>query len=421
MNLKYENYFTNNNNYKNKNTYIENNNIFWKDNKNIQNESLYKEYKFPSLEESFNKAKDFLNKCSKGILINNKTEFKSSLNPKVSVIIPIYNSEKFINRAIKSVQNQDLLDLEIILINDFSTDNTQSVIEEIKKEDQRIKIINNIKNMGILYSRSIGVLSSKGKYIFSLDNDDMFLDFDVFSTITNIADEGNIDVVEYRGVMSEHASDIINTHVRDILSTKPKSFVLLQPELSFKSIQKGKDYDSYKFFSSVFMWCKCIKSNIYKQALNKIGEEKYSRFMIAHEDAVASFIIFNTAYSYKYVLKYSIYNIIRYGSGISIAKQKQITNKVKELYLADFVLDYARNTSNYIEAIPALTFCVLNIDILEKIIKEDEKYEKLLYSYLKRVLNLNYISDLNKTKILIKIKSLNFLDYSKFNSSEKTT
>ena len=101
-------------------------------------------------------------------------------------------------------------------------------------------------------------------------------------------------------------------------------------------------------------------------------------------------------------------------------KQKQITNKVKELYLADFVLDYARNTSNYKEAIPALTFCVLNIDILEKIIKEDEKYEKLLYSYLKRVLNLNYISDLNKTKILIKIKSLNFLDYSKFNSSEKT-
>ena len=65
------------------------------------------------------------------------------------------------------------------------------------------------------------------------------------------------------------------------------------------------------------MWCKCIKSNIYKQALNKIGEEKYSRFMIAHEDAVASFIIFNTAYSYKYVLKYSIYNIIRYGSGIT--------------------------------------------------------------------------------------------------------
>ena len=46
------------------------------------------------------------------------------------------------------------------------------------------------------------------------------------------------------------------------------------------------------------------------------------------------------------------------------------------------------NTSNYKEAIPALTFCVLNIDILEKIRKEDEKYEKLLYSYLKRVLNL---------------------------------
>ena len=55
----------------------------------------------------------------------------------------------------------------------------------------------NKKNMGILYSRSIGVLSSKGKYIFSLDNDDMFLDFDVFSTITKIANESNIDIFEF--------------------------------------------------------------------------------------------------------------------------------------------------------------------------------------------------------------------------------
>ena len=59
------------------------------------------------------------------------------------------------------------------MVNDFSTDETLSMVEEFQKEDPRIKIINNQKNMGILYSRSIGALSAKGEYIFPLDNDDM--------------------------------------------------------------------------------------------------------------------------------------------------------------------------------------------------------------------------------------------------------
>ena len=370
------------------------------------------------MEESFNNAKDFLSKSSIGILIIDKSKFKSSLNPKVSVIIPIYNNQKLINRAIKSVQNQNLLDLEIILVNDFSTDNTLSVIEEIKNEDPRIKIINNIKNMGILYSRSIGVLSSKGKYIFTLDNDDMFLDFDVFSTITNIAEETDIDIVEFRGAMCGHTSDIINTGVSNIWSTKPKDIVVLQPELSFNSVYEGKSYDKYGLFS-IFMWCKCIKSNIYKKALNIIGEEKYSRFMISHEDVVASFIILNTAYSYKYVSKYGIYNILRAGSAIYLGKRKVIITYARDLYFADIVLDFARNTTNFRNAIPALTFCVLNINILEKIIKADIKNEKLLYSFLNRVLNINYISDETKNEILKKIKSLSYLDYMKFKSYEK--
>jgi glycosyltransferase involved in cell wall biosynthesis len=68
-----------------------------------------------------------------------------------------------------------MLDIEIILVNDFSTDNTLLTIQKLKDEDPRIKIINNEKNMGILYSRSIGVLKAKGKYILALDQDDFFL------------------------------------------------------------------------------------------------------------------------------------------------------------------------------------------------------------------------------------------------------
>ena len=97
----------------------------------------------------------------------------------------------------------------------------------------------------------------------------MFLDFDVFSTITEIADEGNIDIVEFKGAMSREASNIINTNVQDIWFSQQKNFVLIQPELSYYSIKKGNADDKYEL-NTVFLWCKCVKNNIYKKALNRI-------------------------------------------------------------------------------------------------------------------------------------------------------
>ena len=78
-----------------------------------------------------------------------------------------------------------MTDIEIILVDDFSKDNTVLLTEKIQREDNRIKIIKNQKNMGVLYSRSIGVLSSKGKWLFTLDNDDLFLNDDILDSIFN--------------------------------------------------------------------------------------------------------------------------------------------------------------------------------------------------------------------------------------------
>ena len=110
-------------------------------------EDIYFEEKFPPLKESFDNAKSFLDKCLKGIIINNQS-LKYSENPKVSAIITLHNCQKTVSRAIKSIQNQNISDIEIILVNDFSTDNTLSIIEEVEKQDPRIKIINNKKKYG---------------------------------------------------------------------------------------------------------------------------------------------------------------------------------------------------------------------------------------------------------------------------------
>ena len=128
-------------------------------------------------------GRKYLDKC---IESHDKIKHNNINQPKISAIIPLYNCEKTINQSIYSIQYQNFSHFEIILINDFSKDNTSTIIKDFQQNDKRIKIINNRKNMGTLYSRSIGVLKSKGKYIFSLDDDDMYFDIDIFGKIYGI-------------------------------------------------------------------------------------------------------------------------------------------------------------------------------------------------------------------------------------------
>jgi glycosyltransferase involved in cell wall biosynthesis len=118
------------------------------------------------------KGRKYMNRCLRQKINRKINKF---VNPRVTIIIPIYNCQNSIKQAIRSIQNQKMIDIEIILVNDKSNDKSLKIIKNFQKTDKRIKIINNKKNMGTLYSRSIGALQAKGKYIIPLDNDDMFL------------------------------------------------------------------------------------------------------------------------------------------------------------------------------------------------------------------------------------------------------
>lgn len=94
------------------------------------------------------------------------------MNPLISIIVPIYNSEKYINECIKSLQKQSYTNLEIILINDGSTDRSLEICHEFAKNDERIKIINQA-NFGVSSARNRGILLSSGDYIGFVDSDDV--------------------------------------------------------------------------------------------------------------------------------------------------------------------------------------------------------------------------------------------------------
>lgn len=91
-----------------------------------------------------------------------------------SIIIPVFNSESFIQETVDSLTKQNYKNIEIIIINDCSTDNSSRLINKIKKKNRKFyfKIINNKRNMGVAFSRNIGLNLAKGDYIIFLDSDD---------------------------------------------------------------------------------------------------------------------------------------------------------------------------------------------------------------------------------------------------------
>ena len=92
--------------------------------------------------------------------------------PKISIIIPVYNTEKYLHQCLNSAIGQTLQDLEIIVVNDASTDRCLKIIQALQKIDNRIQLINFTENKGNGIGRNTALKQAKGKYVLFLDADD---------------------------------------------------------------------------------------------------------------------------------------------------------------------------------------------------------------------------------------------------------
>ncbi|MBZ7972421.1 glycosyltransferase family 2 protein [Campylobacter molothri] len=110
--------------------------------------------------------------------------------PKISIILPTYNVEPYIERALQSCINQTFKDIEIIVVDDCGNDKSIEIAKNYAKKDERIKIIHNKKNLGTFASRNIGVFNSNADYIMFLDPDD-YLELNACETINSYLDKKN--------------------------------------------------------------------------------------------------------------------------------------------------------------------------------------------------------------------------------------
>ena len=117
--------------------------------------------------------------------------------PKISIVIPVYNEENFIKDVLKSIQMQSLKELEILFIDDKSTDKSVKKINQFKKEDPRIRLIKNAKNRGILYNRIYGGLQAKADYVTFIDADDLYANPQILEMAYNACVKNDLDILEF--------------------------------------------------------------------------------------------------------------------------------------------------------------------------------------------------------------------------------
>jgi glycosyltransferase involved in cell wall biosynthesis len=120
----------------------------------------------------------------------------------VSIIIPAYNTEKYIRECIKSCFRQTYRNIEIICVNDGSKDNTGKIIDSMLSEDRRLKVIHQ-ENGGVTAARMAGTKTAQGNYVFYLDSDDVLTDHCIATLVQN-SDNGTTDMI------TGHRKEIFN-------------------------------------------------------------------------------------------------------------------------------------------------------------------------------------------------------------------
>ncbi len=270
----------------------------------------------------------------------------------ISVIIPVYKVEKYVEKCIQSVINQTYENLQIILVDDGSPDNCGKICDEYAKKDHRIEVIHK-SNGGLSDARNKGLEIAKGEYIGFVDSDD-YIEADMYEVLYNLLKQYNADV------------SICNF------------YTVSQGKISIKNAENGiKEYNRIEILKEILLdkniqsyaWNKLYKKELFDEIKYPIGKK--------YEDIGTTFFLLEKCNKVVVTGKSEYYYINR---------QDSIVNNVTETTITD-----------YIELI------MQRYDYIEENIKELSSYNK---DYLKRILktaekdikSLNEVGDYTKKK-----------------------
>lgn len=313
---------------------------------------------------------------------------------KISIIVPIYNSEKYLERCLNSIINQTYRNIEIILINDGSKDRSLEICQKYKKIDNRIQIINK-KNSGVSDSRNVGLENSSGEYIQYVDSDD-YLNLNACEVLLENIKKSNASLVIC-------GFNIIKNNN-----------ILRRPYLKACTLDLHERFENYKYITPLFA-SPCNKLYIRKSIKNKFNHD-----LELGEDLVnnLNYIIYNKKIC---IIEECLYNVVldndqSLNRKLDLEKlDKVIELKEKEydilnlIYNSEKVKEYINiETSIAIHAFFRTILYKINrkefYTLLDKYLKEDDLIEKV-----KKAKHSRKDYDIFNKLFCIKIKILIYL------------
>lgn len=329
---------------------------------------------------------------------------------KVSIIIPAYNAEKFIRKSLDSVVNQVYKNLEIIIIDDASNDDTKKIIKEYADKDDRIIPFYQSKNKGVSSARNIGLKAATGDYVVFVDSDDE-LTFDAIRRMVDMADKYNSDFID-----SYHLLYIQKKNGKLVSFTEKKMPKEIQVYGSLND--NIKVLDTYTYITGKLIKKELLKGLEFDESLSR-----YEDLVFEHElkTRIKNYVLLNKPIYFYYQREDSLVNTfgkkhLCYLDAAKIVKNiysdysKEINKTVEAFLFQNMVLTLFTKVIKNDETIKDNVDLV--IDTLKNLIDIFPEYEsnEKINKHIKKRINL-YLND--KEKLEKFIKRINKIDFVK--------
>ena len=356
------------------------------DKKRINEEIRFNSNFFKAREETINYT-NFIKLCFEEMLI--KKEKIENFKPIISVIVPSYNKEQCLMKSIRSIQNQSFKNIEIIIVDDCSTDNSSKYFNYLLETEPRIRIFHHLKNMGCWRSRLDGFLYSRGKYIIFFDMGDIYSDEFALEDAYNLIEKYNLDSIKMMFKLIFNYSNIEKNENPFNISSNYTKIVYGSNNI------KKYDEEIFSYWGNIFT--RLTRANIILKGLNLLNTTILNLYKNLWEDIWWNKLINEVSYNFL-IINRTIYFYYKDFKGEGDIKTETKEQKNKIIY--EFL-------------------CFLYFD-LQLLPKNDNKNSIIdaLNSYYKKnsIINLNNLSsnfDFLNNLLLLLINDPYVLNYKK--------
>ena len=302
---------------------------------------------------------------------------------KISIIIPVYNVEKYLRKCVQSILNQTYSNLEILLIDDGSTDESGRICEELNKNDSRIKVLHK-KNGGVSSARNLGIKRATGKYLIFIDSDD-YLEKNMIEVLYNNLRNNNVDISICEYYMDYGNSEIEKRH------DNAEEFILNKEDF-YKYILDNKYFGGY-------LYNKLIKRElIYNEKSIILFDENIH---ICEDLLYMCQIAQNMDKAYYTTTPYYYYVQRKDGTIRKIYSEKQLSNfyaykKIIEIYNANSMPIDIKFQVKF------LKFCIDSLFLIKLLKNKDKNFKKQILQAKKKYYKI--IKESRDVKLKEKLK-----------------